>query len=567
MLILGLSALTHDPAAALLSDTGIEAAMEESKLVRMKSSGGIPRTATQYCLDRAGVTLRDVDYVVVASQPLRAWARDAWFRAKFSLLAPVAAGYYQSKALGELGRELNNLRVLRVMRGGADSAVMAAEHHLCHAASAYYASPFDHALILTLDERGDGIPCLAGVGKGTKIRVLAATTFPHSVGWVYSQVTELLGFAPGSEEHKTQWLSLQGEPAFANLFLKMFRSRANPLPRLDRSYFTRGFAGHLAFSSKFYEQIGCEGNSGRELSEEMRRQLAASVQHACTTVICEIAEKFRKQTGTRQLCLAGGVFLNALLISELEKKTGFDRIFVQPAAGNPGCAPGAAWYLWHQKLNKPRLDPPRHLYWGPSYSNTEIKHLLENCKCVYRWYDRREEQVEETSRLLSEGKIVAWYQGAAEFGPRALGNRSLLASPWSPYAQVNLNQYVKHREAFRPFAVAVTQEDSAEYFDCSELGQTMSTLGHARPKGAELLRDFLMPGNRVRLHVVEREVNPLLWQLLKKSGQDAPAPLLINTSFNLFGEPAVITPREALRSFFCSGIDALAIGNFLLSKS
>jgi carbamoyltransferase len=251
----------------------------------------------------------------------------------------------------------------------------------------------------------------------------------------------------------------------------------------------------------------------------------------------------------------------------VEKKTGFEHTFVQPAAGNEGTALGAAWLVRHQIHGKPRSGPMSRLDFGPSYSNEEIKQVLDNCKSSYRWINAEDQKVEEALRLLRAGKIVAWFQGAAEFGPRALGNRSLLASPWTTYVKENLNDFVKHRESFRPFALSVPEDDCTRYFDCSEAGRFMATMGFVRTEGREIFERFLLPGDRVRLHIVQRAVNPLLWRLLKRFGENSPAPVLVNTSFNLFGEPLVITARQAVRSYFCSGADALIAGNFVLSKA
>jgi len=573
--ILGLSGLAHDSAAALLGERGIAAAMEESKLLRSRTLGGIPREAIRFCLEREGAGWRDVAFIAVANRPLRSWARQTWLRTRLTPLAPVRSGYYQARALGELGRELNNDRILKLMGEAPGGRVLHLDHHLCHAASAYYASPADRALIVTLDEQGDGHSGLVALGEGNRIRALRAIAFPHSLAWVYSQVTDLLGFTPHRGEHKTQWLSLEGTPEFEDLFLEMFRRRPGELPHLDFSYFNRGLAGRIAFSKTFYRRLGIapeslkdadQGSTGAGLAEPLRRQLASSVQQACARVAAEVAEAYRRKTGARTLCLAGGLFLNPLLVAAVEKDSGFEQVHVQPAAGNEGTALGAAWLVWHKVLGKPRLAPPAHLYWGPIYSNQEIKLVLDNCKARYRWHDSEEQIIEETLRLLEAGKIVAWHQGAAEFGPRALGNRSLLASPWAPYVKENLNEYVKHREAFRPFAICVPAEDTARYFDCSSSGRFMAATGWARPEGRSLLEGFLLPGGRLRLHMVEQEANPMLWRLLRRFGERAAAPLLVNTSFNLFGEPLVITPRDALRSFFCSGIDALVIGNFSLTK-
>jgi carbamoyltransferase len=573
--ILGLSGLVHDSAAALLSDSGIVAAMEEGKLVRSHTAAGIPREAIRYCLERAGTGWNNIECVAVASRPLRAWTRQAWLRTRLTPFAPVPSGYYQSKAIGELGRELNNSRLLHLLGESPRLRVRHLEHHLCHAASAFYASAADHAVVLTLDEHGDGRAGLIALGEGTRLQILRSIPFPNSPAWVFSQVTELIGFTPHGDEHKTQWLALEGEPLFENLFLEMFRRSPGELPRLDTGYFNRGLAGRIAFSSKFYRAVGVDPAIGKaaesgsprpQIPDPLRKQLAASVQQACAKVAAEMAEQYRKRSGAKSLCLAGGLFLNPVVVSYVERNAGFDHVFVQPAAGNEGTALGAAWYVRHQLQGSPRQVPVTQLDWGPSYSSQEIKQVLDNCKARYRFHVSEDQSLGETIQLLGIGKIVGWFHGAAEFGPRALGNRSLLASPWAPYVRENLNEYVKHREAFRPFAISVPSERAAEFFDFSPAARFMATLSFAKPEAARLLEGFLLPGGRVRLHVVDRGANPLLWRLLERFGQIAPAPMLVNTSFNLFGEPLVVSPRDAVRSYFCSGIDALIIGNFSLTK-
>jgi carbamoyltransferase len=573
---LGISGLAHDSAAALLGDSGIVAAIEESKLVRSRTAAGIPREAIAYVMKRAGVGWRDVSHLAVASKPVRAWAREAWLRARLMPLSPLSSGYYEAKALGDLGRELNNLRLLPTLGGSAGPQVVALEHHLCHAASAFYASPFDKAVILTLDENGDGLAGTVMSGEGSRLRLLRSIPFPHSLGWVFSQITELIGFHPHSDEHKTQWLGLEGEPVFEKLFVEILGGGTAHTPHIQSRYFTPGLAGSTAFSPRFYKAIGVEPSTGEAapnnlprapLSESLCRQLAASVQQACATVAAQIAENARSATGAKELCLSGGLFLNPVIVSELEQRTGFERIFVQPAAGNEGTALGAAWYLRHQMQGAARLAPIDHVYWGPSYSNQEIKNVLDNCKVHYRYHDSDDHKLQEMLKSLLAGKIVAWYQGSAEFGPRALGNRSLLASPWAAYVKENLNEYVKHRESFRPFALSVQSERAGEFFEASDCSRFMATLGRAKPGARSLLEGFLLPGGRVRLHVVEKAVNPALWRLLELTGQASPAPILVNASFNLFGEPLVISPREAVRSYFCSGIDALVIGSFSLAKT
>jgi carbamoyltransferase len=574
--ILGLSGLAHDSAAALLSEEGILAAMEESKLVRRRTAAGIPREAIRFCLERAGTGWGGVECVAVASRPVRTWVRQAWMRAKLTPFAPVPSGYYQTKALGELGRELNNGRLLEMLGESPHLKVLHLEHHLCHAASAFYASDADRALVLTLDEQGDGRSGLIALGEGNRLRVLESIPFPHSPAWIFTQITDLIGFAPHGDEHKTQWLGLEGDPAFEPLFLEMLRRAPGKLPRLATRYFNAGLAGHIAFAPKFYRAVGVDPAIGKgaetgsprpSIGEPMRKQLAASVQQACGTIAAELAERYRKQSGAKSLCLAGGLFLNPVVVSHVERNTGFDRVFVQPAAGNEGTALGAAWYVRHQIQKKPRQAAVEKLDWGPSYSSQDIKQVLDNCKARYRFHVADEQRLEETIQLLAAGKIVGWFHGAAEFGPRALGNRSLLASPWAAYVRENLNEFVKHREAFRPFAISILAERAADYFDYFPSARFMATLGTAKPEAARLLEGFLLPGGRVRLHVVERAANPLLWRLLERFGQFAPAPILVNTSFNLFGEPLVVSPRDAVRSYFCSGVDALVIGSFSLAKT
>ncbi len=576
MNILGISGLAHDTAAALLSDDGVVAAMEESKLVRNRATIGIPREAIRFCLERTGTGWSGVECVAVASRPLRAWVRQAWMRAKLTPFAPVPSGYYQTKALGELGRELNNGRLLHMLGESPNLRVLHLEHHLCHAASAFYASAADRALVLTLDEQGDGRAGSISLGEGAKLKILESISFPHSPAWIFSQVTDLIGFEPHGDEHKTQWLALEGDPVFEKLFLEILRRSPGKLPHLATGYFNAGLAGHIAFSPKFYRAVGVDPAIGKaaetgsprpQIPEVLRKQLAASVQQACCTVATELAERYRKETGAKSLCLAGGLFLNPVVVAHVERNTGFDHVFVQPAAGNEGTALGAAWYVRHHMQGASRREAVTKLDWGPSYSNQEIKQVLENCKARIRFHVSDEQRLEEAIQLLVTGKIVGWFQGAAEFGPRALGNRSLLASPWAPYVKENLNEYVKHREAFRPFAISVTAEHAAEYFDCADSARFMATLGQAKPEAAHLLDGFLLPGGRLRLHVVERATNPLLWGLLERFGQFAPAPMLVNTSFNLFGEPLVVSPRDAVRSYFCSGVDALIIGSFSLTKT
>ncbi|HWY53273.1 MAG TPA: carbamoyltransferase C-terminal domain-containing protein [Terriglobales bacterium] len=565
MRILGLSSFKHDTAAALLEDGMIKSAIENDKLARSRTRG-LPRAAIRSCLEGTGAGWEAIDMVAVATRPFQGWARKSFLRTKLATVAPVASAYYEVTEISVLARELNDLRVLRRETGGGRNKIVSFNHQLCHAASAFFSSPFEQSLIVVMDEDGDGNSALLAVGQGTRIRVVRTIAFPHSLAWLYSQITDLIGFRPQQDEHKTQWLSLEGEPQFKDLFLEMLSAGGRRYPRLDYSFFNRGLAGKIAFSAKFYRSTGLSQDPSR-IEEEQRRVLASSVQAACTEVITRLVEDLRRRENLQDVCFAGGLFQNMLLVASLERTLGMNQVFVPVAPGNAGTSLGAAYLGWHRTLRKPRAKAVSTSYWGPKFSSQQTKDVLDNSKSRYALQTTVEKKLDAAVQLLLAGKIVGWFQGSAEFGPRALGNRSVLASPWAPYVKENLNDFIKHREWFRPFAVSVPEEDSARYFDASRQCQSMNSLARVRPGSECLPEGFLLPGNQVRLHVVERCSNPLFWGLLKRFGEVASAPMLLNTSFNLFGEPLVVTPRDAIRSYFCSGIDALVIENFVLTKS
>jgi carbamoyltransferase len=565
MRILGLSAFKHDTAAAVIEDGTIKAAIENDKLARSRTHG-LPGAAVRACLERVGAGWDGIDTVALATRPLQSFARKSLLRLKLSLTTPISSTYHEAKEIGLLARELNDLRALRQRVRDPHQPVVSFDHHLCHAANAFFLSPFDRALIITMDEDGDGISATVGIGEGNHIRRVRTMAFPHSLAWVYSLTTALIGFLPHQDEHKTQWLSLAGEPLYKDVFLEMFRQPRTQELRLNRKFFNRRLAGRLAFSAEFYRRVGVTEGS-RDIPEAVRQNLASSVQQAYAEILIELVGHLRETLGVKSVCLSGGLFLNSLLVTVLEDKFGIDQIFVPPAPGNAGTAVGAACLAWHHLLRKPRSEPPYSVMWGPKFGHQEVKEVLDNCKARYSLHNTEQRKIDATVELLDSGKVVGWYQGAAEFGSRSLGNRSVLASPWAPYVRENLNDFIKHREWFRPFAVAIPEEDCSRFFTASALCRFMNSLARVKPESNPLPQDFFLPGGLLRLHVVERRSNPLFWKLLKRFGERAPAPMLLNTSFNLFGEPLVLTARDALRSYSCSGLDALIIDNFLLSKT
>ena len=540
MHILGISTLGRGSAVALLDGSSVLFAIEEEKLNRLQDSLDVPRLALERCLEENRLQLSDCRAIAVAAGH-----------------APNSSA--TRKRPNPTAAEDHLRQLLR--RGPRPSQF---DHHLCHAASAYYTSGFDNALILSLDHGATSQSGLIAVGEGDEIRPLQSMKFPDSLGWFYSRATELAGLRPRRDEHKLQWLSKDGQPEFLPAFRKLFTWRSNGLPSLDRRYFVSGPDRRGVFAARFYRELGLS-SSNLQLTPALRANIARSAQDFLEEAVLQLAANFQQQTGARALCLAGGVFLNVFLIRALETGGSFDHVYVQPVAGNAGTALGAA-YLWRKKITgRSGRGPLESLAVGVHSDSHEIKAVLDNCKIAYRYLSGEEQTVEETSTLLLRDKIVAWCQGRSEFGHRALGNRSLLASPFSEYVVENVNQFIKHREEFHPFALSVPAERASEFFDASPNCLTMSSLATLTRPVAGIER-FAFHGNAVRVHTVEKFANPLFWRLLHKFGESAPAPILVNTSFNLFGEPLVTDPRGAVRSFYCAGIDALALGPFLLVK-
>jgi carbamoyltransferase len=541
MHILGISTLGPGTAVALIDEQSVLFAIEEEKLSRQESSE-VPRLALERCLHETHLKLSDCRAIALAERPF------SHGTSRSRRKRPQRSGAQQ---------ELQDL-----LRGGPRPSHF--DHHLCHAASAYYSSGFDRALLLSLDVGSNSQSGLIAIGDGDEIRPLRKLKFPDSLGWFYSSVTELAGLRPHKDEHKLQWLSKDGQPEYLPVFQKLFTWKSDGVPALNRRYFAPGPEHNGTFAPRFYRELGLSSRA-HATNPVVRANLARSAQDCLEEIVLQLAENFQLQTGTRSLCLAGGIFLNVLLVRALESRSTFNHVYVQPVSGNAGTALGAA-YLSRKKIKGySGRAPLPSLALGMQASSQEIKTVLDNCKISYRYLSSDDQSVEEAAQLLLRDKIVAWCQGRSEFGHRALGNRSLLASPFSEYVVDNVNQFIKHREGFHPFALSVPAERAADYFDASSNCRFMASLA-ALTRPVAGLEQFAFHENAVRVHTVEKEANPLFWRLLHKFGESAPAPILVNTSFNLFGEPLVTDPRGAVRSFYCAGVDALALGPFLLVK-
>jgi len=539
MNILGISTPGPNAAAALFDNHGIVAAIEEEKLTRRYEVDALPHLALGQVLASGGLRLPDVDSIALAvrgATSKRPSAKNSRREAVFAHLRQLLAG-----------RRFTSF-----------------DHHLCHAASAFYTSDFSRSLVLTLDHGAGAISGSLALGEDDHLKPLHTLTFPNSFGWFYSRATALAGLRPQRDEHKLQWLSKDGQPEYLEIFRKLFAWNVKGLPSLERRYFTHGPDGSGVFAPRLYRELGFS-RSAVPADGSVRAALARSAQEALEEFVLRLSERFRESTHADSLCLAGGVFQNVLLVRALEQQSSFRNVYVQPVAGNAGTALGAAFLSRKKTTGRSGRTPLESLALGPEPTSNEIKSVLDNCKIVYRYANSEDELLAETSRQLEQGKIVGWCQGRTEFGHRALGNRSLLASPFNEYVLDNVNQFIKHREEFHPFALSVPAERAHEFFDCGSNCRFMASLGDLKNPIAGLER-FTFNGADVRVHTVEKQANPLFWRLLNRFGESAPAPILVNTSFNLFGEPLVTDPRSAVRSFYCSGVDALAIGPFLVVK-
>jgi carbamoyltransferase len=507
----------------VIHDGRVASAVEQSKVARHHRPGSFPDEAFAAAIKVASIDRGKIECVAVAR--------------------PFAVG-------------AESLTQVELRSRFPKAEIIVVEHHNAHAASAFYASPFDEASVLSVDRAGDYRSAVLFEGAKDQLTPVRELYYPDSLGDLYNRVTELLGFEPRADEHKVQWLSAGGRPVHLPLFQEILHEGGAQWPHTDLSFFDSDRLSHGGFSARFYEAIGCKPQE--KLSPEQRADLAASLQTAVEqAVIAMLAD-------AENVCIAGGLALNATLIFALEQA--FPHVFVQPVAGNAGTALGAALHAWHNFYREKTRIPFHTLALGPAYTPPEIKQVVENCKLRFRFLATEGELIDRAIAALNDNQIVAWMHGRMEFGPRALGHRSILASPLNPYSSENLNTYIKHRESFRKFAASVPAELASTYFKVGPNARYLATVGHVLAEHKETFAAAILSGDLIRVHTVRREENPLYHALLMAAGQSTGLPVLYNTSFNLFGDPLVCTPRDAVRSFYSSGIDALFVGNFLLEK-
>jgi carbamoyltransferase len=525
MTILGIGGILGDAASAIVKDGQLAAAVEEVKVSRQYRVGALPEASISACLSMAGAKPENVDLVAI--------------------VRPLASRLETGLHL-QLRARFPNARIILV------------DHHTAHAASAFYASPFSDATVLTLDRAGDFRCGARWKAAGIQLALEKEIYYPDSLGDLYGRVTELLGFKANADEHKVQWLSVNGDDRFRDLFLEIMAAKPGEWPRIDRSFIDAERMTLGGFSEKFLLRLGISAVEG--VPAAVRAHVAAGLQKAIESTVLEMAGS------GENLCLAGGLSFNALLVAALERSRQWTNVFVQPAAGNSGTALGAVFHGWHHVFGETARLSIGNLCLGPCFSAEDIKQVLENCKLRFRYLLTTEELIETAVSQINEHRIIAWMHGRMEFGPRALGNRSILASPLDPYSTENLNTFIKHRESFRKFAASVPEELAGEYFEVGPNARFLATVGRARPTHRKQFESAILSGDLIRVHTVSQQDNPLYWKLLHAAGKSTGLPVLYNTSFNLFGDPLVCTPRDAVRSFYSSGIDTLFVGNFFVQK-
>ncbi len=560
--VLGISCFYHDAAAALVVDGIPVAAAEEERFSRRKHDNGFPTHAIDFCLRQAGLAASDLSHVVFYEKPLVKFDR---------LLTTILATWPRSLGVWVRGIPpaiTQKLRIGNIIAAhlGGDVDVLYCQHHLSHAASAFLVSPFDEAAIITADGVGEWATTAWGAGRGTNIEMRREMRFPHSIGLLFSAVTAYLGFRVNDAEWKVMGLAPYGRPRYANLFKELVDLCDDGSFRLNMKYFSFTHSTGRTFNRRWERLFGRPARGRGEPLDEFHADVAASGQQLVEEMMVRLARHVQQQTRLPHLCLAGGVALNCVANWRMLQECGFRDVFIQPAAGDSGGALGAACLVTHAVLGQPRRYVMRSALLGPAFSNEEIETVLRARQARYEPLSD-EQIVERTASLLAEGKVVGWFQGRMEYGPRALGARSLLADPRNPQMKDTINSKVKFREAFRPFAPAVLREAAAEYFEMPpDLEMPFMLLTPpVRTEKRSIIPAVTHADGSARVQTVDRETAPLFHALISTFGRQTGVPVLINTSFNVRGEPIVCTPEDAYNTFIHTGIDALVMGRFLLT--
>jgi len=593
MRVLGISAFYHDSAAALIEDGQLVGAAQEERFTRKKHDSAFPQNAVQYCLDVAGIKLVDVDYVAFYDKPFLKFER---LLETYLAYAPRGFNSFRMAMPLWLKEKLFQKTLLRdeMKRWQPDfdwqKRLLFGEHHQSHAASAFFPSPYQEAAVLCMDGVGEWATTSLGWGQGNKLEMLKEIHFPHSLGLLYSAFTYYTGFKVNSGEYKVMGLAPYGEPRFKDTILSnIVDLKEDGTFRLDPTYFDY-CTGLRMTNEKFGALFGGKARKPDELLTQHHMDLAASVQAVTEEIVLRLARSVKKETGAKNICLAGGVALNCVANGKLLRENLFDGIWVQPAAGDAGGAVGAAFAAYHGYLGQSRklnghLDGMTGSYLGPEYSDDEVARRLTAAGARFTQLTR-EQTIEQTAQALADEKAVGWMQGRMEFGPRSLGARSILGDARSPSMQKTLNLKVKYRESFRPFAPAVLREDVGQYFDIKTDSPYMlmvAPVNEDRRRAMSVAEEALFGIDKLnvprsdipavthvdysaRIQTVHKETNAAFHDLLESFKAKTGYSVVVNTSFNVRGEPIVCTPEDAFRCFMGSEIEVLVIGNCFLKK-
>ena len=563
MYVLGISCYYHDAGAALVRDGQLVAAAEEERFTRRKHDNGFPARAIAYCLREAGITIEQVDHIGFYEKPLVKFNRiletilAEWPRSYLPWLKamPLWLGHRL-----HIGREIQR-------KLGTDQEILYCQHHLAHAASAFLVSPFEEAAVLTADGVGEWTTTAWGVGRGTAIEMHKEIRFPHSVGLLFSAITAYLGFRVNDAEWKVMGLAPYGRPRYLDRFRRIVDFREDGSFRLDLLYFAHTHSTTRTFNRRWEALFGRPQRRPDEELDDFHRDVACSGQRFVEEIMLNMARHVHRATGMDRLCLAGGVALNSVANWRILRESGFREMFIQPAAGDSGGALGTAFYIYHTVLNHPRRFRMEHALWGPSFTDEQIRAVLDACEARYEHCPDEEELLRRAAGWIAEGKVVGWFQGRLEFGPRALGSRSLLADPRRAEMKDIINAKVKFREAFRPFAPSVLKEYAHEYFEVPEGFDApfMLLVPKVRPEKREVIPAVTHRDGTGRLQTVTERHNGRYYRLIRAFHRLTGVPVVVNTSFNVRGEPIVCTPQDAYHTFVHTGIDALVMGDCLVT--
>ena len=590
--ILGISCYFHDAAAALLRDGQLVAAAEEERFTRKKHDYEFPQSAIDFCLRVGRIQPAELDYVVFFEKPFVKFER---LLLSSMQTFPRSHRVFREAMITWLGDKLWIKHLIQKRLGVPQSKILFSEHHLSHAASAFLCSPFDEAAILTVDGVGEWTTASLGIGKGTEIKLLKEIRFPHSLGLLYSAFTAFLGFEVNEGEYKVMGMAPFGTPRFMDKVCKLIRFGSDGSFELNMDYFSFHYSTEKTVNGKFEELFGPRRDpetnfftptSGHpsyfgekpgnyeELGKENQHyaDIAASIQAVTEDALLKMAQNVYKETGLKRLCMAGGVAFNSVANGKILRETPFEEIYVQPSAGDGGGAIGAALYAYHMVLGKPRKFIMGHAYWGEEHNAVKIERFLKENNIRYQRLDDEEKLIERVVDRLEEGKVVGWFQGRFEWGPRALGNRSILADPRRADMKDTVNVKIKFREPFRPFAPSVLAERVEEYFMLPEAtrhypARFMLYVVDVREEKRDIIPAVTHVDGTGRLQTVQKELNPRYYKLIETFGQATGVPVLLNTSFNLKGEPIVNTPHEAFHTFSQSGMDTLVLGDYVIEKT